>query len=460
MILGAVWATGCNNTEVLPQLVVGFKNPTINIGLNDSSVSSSVELSRTDASDVTVTLTITNDGDTEYGVDYSTEPAATNGVITLTIQANQTFAGLVINKLKQIDFGATKSFSISIDSVSGNGTAGTTNKLAVTFEENPTSPGATMDPKVGGPSEPNAVYVDLSNQSSTVVARDTYDLAFYTGMTFNVKLNPSVKMLARSTGKTDMTAVTSADTTGWGAQLDFDAIFNAVLGPPPAWIGESSTWIDAPDGDLTKTAISEVSATDANNEVYILNRGVDNMDVPRGWLKIRILQTAGAYKLQFADIDATTFTSVDITKDDNHNFMYYSFENGMIEVTPEKTKWDISFNRTAELADFGTGAIPYMFNDYVNLNPGVTAAMVMISDKSYDAYTKADAETTIFSSTKNLIGSSWRTITGPPDFLQQLNTDRFYVIKDPDGNYYKLKFTKLVNDLGERGNPEITYELL
>ncbi|MEQ8413220.1 MAG: HmuY family protein [Imperialibacter sp.] len=37
--------------------------------------------------------------------------------------------------------------------------------------------------------------------------------------------------------------------------------------------------------------------------------------------------------------------------------------------------------------------------------------------------------------------------------------DRFYIIKDASGNYYKLKFTALMQT-GERGKPQIASELL
>ncbi|PZP51428.1 MAG: hypothetical protein DI598_03250 [Pseudopedobacter saltans] len=41
-------------------------------------------------------------------------------------------------------------------------------------------------------------------------------------------------------------------------------------------------------------------------------------------------------------------------------------------------------------------------------------------------------------------------------------TDRFYIIKDADGNYYKLKFLAMGvnNDGGTRGKPVIQYELI
>ena len=41
-----------------------------------------------------------------------------------------------------------------------------------------------------------------------------------------------------------------------------------------------------------------------------------------------------------------------------------------------------------------------------------------------------------------------------------VHTDRFFVIKDANGNFYKVLFRALKNDLGERGYPVFEYKLL
>ena len=42
-----------------------------------------------------------------------------------------------------------------------------------------------------------------------------------------------------------------------------------------------------------------------------------------------------------------------------------------------------------------------------------------------------------------------------------IKNDIFYVVKDAGGNYYKLRFTRLVDaQSGERGNPQFQYDLL
>jgi hypothetical protein len=44
--------------------------------------------------------------------------------------------------------------------------------------------------------------------------------------------------------------------------------------------------------------------------------------------------------------------------------------------------------------------------------------------------------------------------------LPSIRTDRFYVVKDAAGNYYKVKFLAMTNDAGLRGNTTLEYAIL
>ncbi|WP_101446758.1 HmuY family protein [Aquimarina sp. MAR_2010_214] len=55
------------------------------------------------------------------------------------------------------------------------------------------------------------------------------------------------------------------------------------------------------------------------------------------------------------------------------------------------------------------------------------------------------------------MGSGWRF---PYSSTAKLLDDRYYIIKDTIGNYYKLRFTAVVNESNERGNPKFEYTLL
>ncbi|HNC13327.1 MAG TPA: HmuY family protein, partial [Cyclobacteriaceae bacterium] len=76
----------------------------------------------------------------------------------------------------------------------------------------------------------------------------------------------------------------------------------------------------------------------------------------------------------------------------------------------------------------------------------------------YADFDAADLTGITLGTAQNTIGSGWRN-GGGPSSPPSLRTDRFYLVKDADGNVYKVKFTALTTD-GERGRPAIEYALV
>lgn len=315
----------------------------------------------------------------------------------------------------------------------------------------PASAGTTtsLNGGTGGANAENTVFFDLSTDKSTAVARKSWDLGFYTGTNFNVVLNNTVSAGVQVTTKTDLAQVGAADTVGLTLAVNH-------ANPAPAHFA----FFDDINGDLTKTAIPAVSATEAENKVVILNRGTGGGITARPWIKLRVLRNGtSGYTVQYAGISETTFKTITVSKDAAYNFKFVSFDNGAVtEVEPAKAQWDIQWGYSLFKTNFGAD-VPYNFSDLVNINylAGVQAAEVLTSTVSYAAYAEANIATTTFNSSRWAIGSSWRATTGTVG----VRTDRFYVIKDAAGNIYKLKFNSFTsNDGGERGKPVIEYKLV
>jgi hypothetical protein len=154
---------------------------------------------------------------------------------------------------------------------------------------------------------------------------------------------------------------------------------------------------------------------------------------------------------------------VNISKDDAYLFNYFHFTNGQVEAEPKKDQWDIAFTVfTNSTPSGGPGAplIPFEFKDFVIQNRNkVEVAQVMIADVAFDAFAEANLAGAVFKTSQKTIGSSWRTIPSNSSTPPSVNTDRFYVIKDPAGNFYKLKFTALTKS-GERGHPSFEFALV
>ncbi|HRG83333.1 MAG TPA: HmuY family protein, partial [Chitinophagaceae bacterium] len=207
-------------------------------------------------------------------------------------------------------------------------------------------------------------------------------------------------------------------------------------------------------GDLSRTAIATVSANAEENKVYIVNRGLapGSPAASRGWKKIRILRNAsGGYTLQHADINASSFSTIEIARDDQYFFRYLSFESGLVDVEPVKKKWDIAWTYFSNVTNFGSGEVPYLFQDILLINRNVQIARVMTTAKSFADFTEADIAAQTFLVTQNAFASDWRS-GGGPSTAPAVRTDRYYIIKDGDNNYYKLRFTALTQN-GERGYP-------
>ncbi|MBB6502466.1 HmuY family protein [Pedobacter cryoconitis] len=303
-----------------------------------------------------------------------------------------------------------------------------------------------------GASAGNSVFVDFSTDKQTSVARTSWDLGFYAGNDFKVILNHTVGATAIALAQTDLTKVTATDTITLAAS----GALNLGQGE-----GGFST-IDPVEGTATAylagTVIKTISATDADNKVYIINRGGKS-----GWEKIRVIRAGAGYTLQYAKINETTFKSLTVTKDAAFNFKYVSFVTGAVDVEPVKAAWDIQWTLSTYKAN---ATIPYTFSDFVLINfvGGVTAAEVIYtgaganSNVAFADFTEANLSGITFVGNRDVIAGNWRITSGTPIGVK---TDRFYLVKDGAGNIYKLKFVSFhPNDAGVRGKPVIEYKLV
>ncbi|MBW7673972.1 HmuY family protein [Chryseobacterium chendengshani] len=333
--------------------------------------------------------------------------------------------------------------------------------------------GKTVEPSVGGGAQPNQVWIDLSevdekgNPLQTFNRRTDWDLAFYSGNEFRVVLNSSIAMAAgKVDNATSLTQVTEANAATLMNQIQV-ANFN------PA----NTVYIDDVRGNFPtgSTAIGEIKTNDAENGIYLINMGKDiyNGTVPtgsaltggdnRGWMKIQIVRYGEGYKIKYAELNSNTVKEAVITKNNAYNFKFFSLKNNAeVAIQPEKKKWDISFTVFTNLID---GAGSYVYADFVthNISGGAGVYEVKVDApltgvEAYNNFKASDIDQSKFVyDDQRTIGGNWRT-AGPSG--SSVNTSVFYVIKDPNGYYFKLKFMRLTSLEGERGRPQFEYKPL
>ncbi len=441
LILGA----GCRKrTADLPDTYVAFESSEQGITASESTITVKLKLSRLTDTLLPVTVQLAEQ-DLAYGTDYTTVPAVEAGKLLVNVPAGDNEVSFVLNKVNGVLFDGDEKIVFDLGQTAQKVSVGVTSRFTLSFAELiAQQPAMTING--GGVLYSNKVFMDLSANRQTIVNRNNWDLGFYTGNDqFRVILNSSTAMMARQVNKNDLNGVSGADTTGFSTEVAFNQF---------APVTTSLPYIDYPNGDLSRTAIAAVSATPEENKVYIVNRGLapGNPTPARGWKKIRVLRNAsGGYTLQYADINATSFSTIDIPKDENYFFKYISFDNGAANVEPVKKKWDLAWTYFSNVTNFGAGEVPYLFQDIILLNRNVSIAKVMAATKAFADFTAADVSIQTYMTTQNAIAADWRS-GGGPGVSPSVRTDRYYIVKDGDNNYYKLRFTALTQN-GERGYP-------
>jgi hypothetical protein len=297
----------------------------------------------------------------------------------------------------------------------------------------------------------NSVYVDMSKDVQTSVLRSGWDLGFYCSTAdYKVILNHTTAATAIQLNKTDLTTVTSADVTSLPADTNTLIIGTAPLSAVDPVAGDFTSYV-------TNLVINNVAAADADNKVFLINRGRGGNIAARDFMKFKITRRSNGYTVTYGGINEVLFNSYDVVKDASFNFKYLSFTSSSVSVEPAKQSWDFEWTLTTYTNGAG---LPIATPDFVLINAGagVTAAEVIfngVADSNYANFTEAKIAGLTFSGARDVIGTKWRNAATSSDSELNINNDRFYVIKDPDGNVYKLRFNG-----GSRGRPEIEYALL
>ncbi len=443
-----VFISSCEDDTIdLPDNYVAFK--TAEAGLTGADVS--IELTLTRAADAAIPLTVSlTPAGVEYGTHFITEPAASNNTIALTIPQGESSASIKVIPVEGVLLSGTETLDFTISQVTSPTLIGLTKDLKLTFSRI-ISDGSqlTLEGKTDASDYTNNVYVDLSGNSTHLNARAAWNLAFTNTSQFRVVLNHSLQTTAAVTTKSDITQVSLADTA-----TTADIYISGARITDPTTLPLVDSW----DGDLSKTVFTEVSATSSENKVYLV--AFQGSNTPKSqWYKVKVDRNGSGYKVQYARIGESDVKTVEISKDADFNLSFLSFSTGLVSnVEPKANDWDIQYGYSTYNSGLNT---PYWFQDFVLLNyiGGAEAAVVETSTVSYDAYAESHIASTTFAKTRDAIGSKWRATSGAAVGITQ---GRFFVIKDPEGNVYKLKFVSagIGSDGGERGKPVIEYKLV
>ncbi len=439
--------SSCEQEEELQAINVNFSNTTANINTENSRAEISIVFSRAVNQAGNLIISI-DQNDLIYGEqnDFYTEPEAESNTLSLNYSAGDNQVNFSIKAGEGLNIQENKFLQLLLES-NEDLNLGQNSTVEIAFSENFIAQSGSIEMNAGGPDFTQQAFVDLSKLSSSSVDKDTWDLGFYSGNGHHVIINSTAQVMARPLDKTDLANVTAEDTVGFASEMQIG--FTAT---PPA-----VAWIDEPGGDINKTAIASISSNEAENKIYIIKRTGEG----RNWKKVKITQTDDGYSIDYANIGEAEFETAEISKLESHNFAHFDLDNEIADFEPNKDNWDMMYGTYTEKFPFGPDEIPYSFNDYIILNRHNTAsAVVMIEgNTTYEDFNLQQTENLTFNSEINAIGSSWRRGGGPGSSPAVLD-DRFFVLNDSQGNYYKVRFISMYDDDNERGFTSFEFEIL
>jgi len=273
------------------------------------------------------------------------------------------------------------------------------------------------------------VFFDLNTleaKSSNLI--DTWDLAFdCSDSSWTVKLNSALMMYAANTQTTDFDAVTSGD----GLAMSFDVS----------------------SGNSDSTAIgqwlmNEGGTLQSKKQVYVIDRGLDSQFHPQGFKKIVLDWVDDKYQITWANLDGSGEQTITIEKNPLFNFVFLSFDEGIVSVEPEKQTWSLKFSRYSTILFTDVGD-PYDYNLVGVLSNPYQVTVAETAD-NFESISISDTSKYIFSPQADIIGYDWKLY----DFdggNYTIVPDKNYVIKNNDGFFYKLQFISFYDNMGNKG---------
>ena len=278
----------------------------------------------------------------------------------------------------------------------------------------------------------NQIYFDFSSNSNKGQGhRDDWDLRF--------SCDPSNSYIQMNGAKMMMSSRVNGQT--------FEAVNSTVS-------FNTNVAAEHPSGRMDSLAIK-------NGSLFLINRGSNAAGVQQGVIKMEIIEhNATHFKGRFANLDGSNEQTITIHKNDAYAFVYMKWNTSSPISTPTieplKESWDILFAQYTETF-YNPYFLPYsvvgcLTNTYNTLSYEVT-------DKTFEEIDIDYASNLELSNDRNIIGYSWKTFIYD-DNKYTIHSNKVYIVKDNEGDFYKLRFIDFYNMIGEKGTPTFEYQRL
>ena len=291
----------------------------------------------------------------------------------------------------------------------------------------------------------NNVYFDLGTNTYQIHPSDDWDIRFESddtawGMFINTGNN--IKLY-----KTDLYALNDPRSDDTNYIKSFKPLIDAPEGNP--FTSASANW-----RLFKRRGIADSLG------VYVIDLSYESGSSQ--YKKVQILNvTHAAYRFVIADLYSTQSDTIILLKDKSSNYSYFSFRNGgqiVQSVEPNQAHWDFMFTRYNH--NFmgilpNNEPFPYRVAGVLCNRNGVLVARDSIT--GFDAINAGMIRQLQFSDRANAIGYDWKSHAFAAAGNYVVNQKITYIIKDTDGQFFKLRFLDFYNAKAEKGYPKFEF---
>ncbi|MCF6169460.1 MAG: T9SS type A sorting domain-containing protein [Bacteroidales bacterium] len=277
------------------------------------------------------------------------------------------------------------------------------------------------------PGYANDIYYSLKNGEVSNVARNTWDIAFFTPrFSAGIIINEGNGVQLFSYPNGDTSAWSSIDTSGMSG-------WTAMNNSPETWEEGAFNRNALGHPDYGWGVYNQIDHSVYGDSVFIIKTASATM-------KLRIVKKVSIdnlYYFTYANVDGSNEQTVelDVVPFEDKNFIYYSLDNNeVVDREPSSESWDILFTKYIDMVETNEGGFaPYLVTGATN-NVNAYSSNVYPADPSYVDWTAQP-----FDSAKNAIGYDWKSFD-MGTFQWVVKDSNYYFVKTVDGDVYKLQF--------------------
>lgn len=219
-------------------------------------------------------------------------------------------------------------------------------------------------------------------------------------------------------------------------------------------------WLyDFPSGNIDSNAIGDWTNTYGNSTPYFI---VDMGRLLAKELRYYFIKIESAdqekYIVKHGNLNETeneTTTVIPRNKMYNASYLNLRTQKLSVDFEPQATDWDIVFTRYRHIfyIDPNPDApFPYLVTGAL-LNPN-NVQVAIDTAIGFQQIDLSYCQSLTYSSQQDIIGYAWKAFDFTVSFTYTINPNTSYIIKNHQGNYYKLRFLDFYDDNRQKGYPK------